>query len=1096
MKDVRKTKAQLIHELAGLRRQLAAVQASQARREQTGAALHTEQFRTLVEQSLVGIYLLQDGKVLYANPKIAEIFGYTQDELKALPSMLDLIAEADQELVADTIRKRLQGEVASVHQIARGQRKDGTLIDVEARGVRTEYSGKPAIIGTLLDITERRQAEQALAERIRQAEAVRMVTAEIARELDLTTLLGLITRRAVDLVEAATSGVIYLWDEATKVLIPQAWHGRGEWTRDVRLSLGEGIAGTVAKRREGLLVNDYRTSSYAAPIFMERLGPTAVVAEPLLYRERLVGVIVISNEGTGHPFTAQDRALLALFAAQASVAIENARLYEEVRGSRDFLQSIAENSADAIITTDVHGRITYFSPGGEEFSGYRAEEVLGQRAAIFYWSVEEVQAVMQRLRTEGRIRSYETALQTKDGRRMEVNTSLSLLRDAHGAIIGTLAIYKDMTEQKRAEEALRESEARYRTLFEECKDAIVINTPEGKAVDVNQAFLDLFGYTRDEIMKVNVREHYVHPADRVKFRQELEHNGAVKDFEAKLRKKDGTEMDCLLTSTAWRAKDGSILGFQGIIRDITEHKRAQEELRLAKEAAEEANRAKSAFLANMSHELRTPLNAIIGYSEMLQEEAADLGQEDLTPDLQKIQAAGKHLLALINDILDLSKIEAGRMDLFLETFDIAPMIQDAVITIQPLVEKNHNTLAVHCADNLGTMRADLTKVRQSLFNLLSNACKFTAQGTITLVVTRETVDGAAWITVRVTDTGIGMTPEQMGRLFQAFAQADTSTTRQYGGTGLGLAITRHFCQMMGGDITVASALGQGSTFTIRLPAAVVDPKAAAALRVETPPASALPEGTPTVLVIDDDPTVHDLMQRFLRKEGLRMAAAASGEEGLRLARALRPAAITLDVMMPGLDGWAVLTALKADPLLADIPVILLTIVDDKNLGYALGAADYLTKPIDWDRLAVILKKYQCAHPPCTVLVVEDDADTREMLWRMLTKEGWAVTEATNGRVALERVAASQPELILLDLMMPEMDGFAFLEALRQQAAWRSIPVVVVTAKDLTPEDRQRLNGYVERILQKGAHSREELLREIHDLVAVYVRSGRSGTEEV
>src|SRR6266545_4190846 len=274
MKDVRKTKAQLIHELAGLRRQLAAVQASQARREQTGAALHTEQFRTLVEQSLVGIYLLQDGKVLYANRKMAEIFGYTQDELKALPSMLDLIAEADQELVADTIRKRLQGEVASVHQIARGQRKDGTLIDVEARGVRTEYSGKPAIIGTLLDITERRQAEQALAERIRQAEAVRMVTAEIARELDLTTLL---------------------------VLIPQAWHGRGEWTRDVRLSLGEGIAGTVAKRREGLLVNDYRTSSYAAPIFMERLGPTAVVAEPLLYRERLVGVIVISNEGKGHP---------------------------------------------------------------------------------------------------------------------------------------------------------------------------------------------------------------------------------------------------------------------------------------------------------------------------------------------------------------------------------------------------------------------------------------------------------------------------------------------------------------------------------------------------------------------------------------------------------------------------------------------------------------------------------------------------------------------------------------------------------------------------------------------------------------------------
>jgi PAS domain S-box-containing protein len=949
--------------------------------------------------------------------------------------------------------------------------------------------------------SEHRRAEQALAERIRQAEAVRAITAEITRELNLTTLLGLITQRAVDLVEAATSGVVYLWDRASEVLTTQAWHGRGEWMREVRLRLGEGIAGTVAQRREGLLVNDYRTSPYMNPLFMERLGLTAVLAEPLLYREQLVGVIAISNEGTGRLFTVQDRELLALFAAQAAVAIENAQLYEEVRGTRDFLQSIAANSADAIVTADVHGRVTYFSPGAEELLGYRAEELLGTRAVDYYrGGLEEARAFMQRLRVEGRIRNYETALRTKDGGWVEVSSSISLLREVRGVVIGTLAIYKDMTEHKRAEAALRESEEKYRTLFEECKDAIVINTPEGKVVDVNQAFLNLFGYTRDEGMEINVREHYIHPADRVKFRQELEHKGAAKDFEAKLRKKDGTEIDCLLTSTAWRAKDSSILGFQGILHDITERKRAQEELRLAKEAAEEANRAKSAFLANMSHELRTPLNAIIGYSEMLQEEAADLGQEGLTPDLQKIQAAGKHLLALINDILDLSKIEAGRMDLFLETFDVALMIQDAAMTIQPLVEKNSNTLAIHCADDLGTMRADLTKVRQSLFNLLSNACKFTAQGTITLAVSRETVDEAVWLTFRVADTGIGMTPEQMGKLFQAFVQADASTTRQYGGTGLGLTITQRFCQMMGGDITVESALGQGSTFTIRLPAAVTDPKAAVAPRVEALPASALPAGhwpagTPTVLVIDDDSTVHDLMQRFLHREGLRMATATSGEEGLRLARALRPAAITLDVMMPGMDGWAILTALKADPLLADIPVIMLTIVDDKNLGYALGAADYLTKPVDWDRLAAILQKYRCAHPPCTVLVVEDDADTRDMLQRLLTRENWAVTEATNGRVALERMAESQPELILLDLMMPEMDGFAFLDALRQQDAWRSIPVVVVTAKDLTPEDRQRLNGYVEQILQKGAYSREELLHEIYHLVAACVRSGRSGTAE-
>jgi signal transduction histidine kinase/DNA-binding response OmpR family regulator len=506
-----------------------------------------------------------------------------------------------------------------------------------------------------------------------------------------------------------------------------------------------------------------------------------------------------------------------------------------------------------------------------------------------------------------------------------------------------------------------------------------------------------------------------------------------------------------------------------------------------------ASQHKSQFLANMSHELRTPLNAIIGYSEMLQEEAEDLGQEDLLPDLQKIHAAGKHLLALINDILDLSKIEAGKMELYLERFDLALMIRDVVTTINPLVEKNTNTLEVHGADEIGAMRADLTKVRQALFNLLSNACKFTRQGVISLDVVRDTAAGGDWITFSVRDTGIGMSPEQMGKLFQAFSQAKASTTRQYGGTGLGLAITKHFCQMMGGDITVESEVGKGSTFTIRLPAEVSSPKAQPVPAIEAK-SEALPEGTSTVLVIDDDPRVRELLQRFLSKEGFQVASASGGEEGLRLAKHLRPTAITLDVMMPGMDGWAVLTALKADPDLAEIPVIMLTIVDNKNLGYALGAADYLTKPVDRDRLVAILQKYPREDPSRPVLVVEDDAATREMLRRMLDKEGWRMTEAEHGRVALERIAAHRPALILLDLMMPEMDGFQFVAEVRKQEAWRSIPIIVVTAKDLTEADRLRLNGYVDRILQKGAYSREELLCEVRDLVAACVRPGRTDPE--
>ncbi len=529
------------------------------------------------------------------------------------------------------------------------------------------------------------------------------------------------------------------------------------------------------------------------------------------------------------------------------------------------------------------------------------------------------------------------------------------------------------------------------------------------------------------------------------------------------------------------------------------------ELAEAKEAADSASTAKSQFLANMSHELRTPLNAIIGYSEMLQETAEDLGTKELAPDLGKINAAGRHLLGLINDILDLSKIEAGKMTLYLEEFDVTKMIQDVATTVQPLVTKNGNKLELECPRDLGGMRADLTKVRQVLFNLLSNAAKFTERGLIRLAVRRESsrahesavvagAQGSAeprptmdWISFRVTDAGIGMTPEQITRLFEAFAQADAATTRKYGGTGLGLTISRKFSRMMGGDLTVSSEPGRGSEFTVTLPAEVREASVAADVnpRLTSPalPASRVLTNAATILVIDDDPTVLDLMTRMLTKDGFRVETAADGKAGLELARQLKPAVITLDVMMPGVDGWAVLTALKADAELAPIPVILVTIVDDKNLGFALGAADYFTKPIDWQRLSGVLRKYHPAQPGAAALVVEDDPVMREMLRRTLAKEGWTVREADNGRTGLEQVRAETPALILLDLMMPEMDGFEFVAELRSRPEWRAVPVIVVTAKDLTEDDRRRLHGQVARIIQKSAITREELLAEIRALAA-------------
>jgi GAF domain-containing protein/CheY-like chemotaxis protein len=492
-----------------------------------------------------------------------------------------------------------------------------------------------------------------------------------------------------------------------------------------------------------------------------------------------------------------------------------------------------------------------------------------------------------------------------------------------------------------------------------------------------------------------------------------------------------------------------------------------------------ANRHKSEFLASMSHELRTPLNAIIGYSEMLEEEAGELGQEALVPDLQKIHAAGKHLLELINAVLDLSKIEAGKMDLLIEPFDVAALVTDVAAVVRPLAEKNGNRLEARCDVGVGEMRADLTKVRQALFNLLSNACKFTERGRVTLTASREAGAASDTVVFAVSDTGIGMTEEQLGRLFQEFTQAEATTSRRYGGTGLGLALSRRLCRLMGGDVTVESAHGRGSTFTVRLPATVVAPVPEAPAVERHASADASPRGS-LVLVVDDDPAVRDLMARFLGREGFRVAVAAGGEEGLRLARELRPEVVTLDVMMPGMDGWAVLGALKADAATADIPVVMLTIVDDKNLGYALGAAEYLTKPIDRDRLLAVLGRYRRDR---LVLVVEDDAPLRELLRRLLEREGYAVVEAADGHAALECVRTKAPGMILLDLMMPVMDGFEFMTELRREEPWRDIPVIVLTAKDLSAVDRERLTGSVTRILQKGSLDRDALLAQVRALVA-------------
>lgn len=502
----------------------------------------------------------------------------------------------------------------------------------------------------------------------------------------------------------------------------------------------------------------------------------------------------------------------------------------------------------------------------------------------------------------------------------------------------------------------------------------------------------------------------------------------------------------------------------------------------ARQAAEQANQLKSAFLANMSHELRTPMNAIIGYTEMLLEDLGDRADdpdaEQMVQDLERIRSSGKHLLALINDILDLSKIEAGKMELSLETFPVQALLTDVVDTVRPLVAKNSNTLVLQVPDDPGSMHADLTRLRQSLFNLLSNAAKFTDHGTITLGVEPQADGPRPRLRFSVTDTGIGMTEQQVGKVFEDFAQADSSTARRFGGTGLGLSISRRFCRMMGGDISVRSSAGVGSTFTIDLPVHVSE-TAAEDNAPTTQSTITAQQGGDLVLVIDDDPGMLELMGRLLTREGYRVVTAATGEEGLDIVKHQRPQAVILDVLMPRTDGWSVLSSLKADDQTRAIPVIVLTMLDDSEMAFALGAADFMTKPVDRQQLAASLRRCGLVPQQGTVLVVDDDAESRALTRRALADGSWQIMEANDGWQAFEVMQQRPPDLILLDWLMPGMGGLEFLTRLRAGEQNRvPTPVIVVTSQELTDDEQLELDRYRALRISKSALTRGALQAQI------------------
>nr|WP_158555227.1 response regulator [Fulvimarina endophytica] len=764
----------------------------------------------------------------------------------------------------------------------------------------------------------------------------------------------------------------------------------------------------------------------------------------------------------------------------------------QLRHAQDRLRSILRATTSIVWTTSETGRFVEHQPVWMQFTGQSVNEHLGtgwldaihpdDREATFRIWTAAIETKSE-YNVEHRVRRT-------DGEWRDMKVKAVPLLDADGNVLEWNGSHTDVTDLREAEAKRDEAGFQFEMLADNIPQMAWMADPSGAIFWYNKRWYDYTGTTLQDMRGFGWRKvHHPDHEERVvkNFTEQLA-EGLVWEDTFPLRGVDGAYRWFLSKATPIRDGEGRILRWFGTNTDVTAQREIEEELAAEKMNAEAANKAKSQFLANMSHELRTPLTAVIGYSEMLEEEVEDLGEAHLSADLRKIKSNARHLLSLINDVLDLSKIEAEKMEVYPERFDLRMMIEDVSSTVGSLVGAKGNRLSIEAGADLGIATTDQVKLRQCLINLIGNASKFTENGEVTLTADRERGEEGDWLAFTVSDSGIGMTSEQVENLFERFRQADASTTRRFGGTGLGLAITRAFCRLLGGDIGVTSEIGVGSTFTIRIPASFheSEPIAEEAIDGDDGSAGESEGAAGTVLVIDDDPHARELLTRFLVREGFLVRTASDGVEGLTVARTVAPDAIILDVTMPRMDGWSVLGQLKGSEETAGIPVIMVTIIDEQTLGFSLGASEYLLKPVEWSRLREVMNRYR-NEADSLVLAIDDDADTLARFTTMMKREEIPVVTASNGREGLERLGEHMPTLILLDLVMPVMDGFEFLKALRAKPEWRAIPVVVLTSKDLSNDELRALHTDADQVLAKGSVPMKELSTEIRRVV----RSGPS-----
>ncbi len=1144
---------------------------------------------------------------------------------------------------------RIGGEVQGVLIAESGQRDAFTQHDLEVLMAAAQQAGLAIESARLYAQAERRAAQAALA-----FEVGRRVSGELELEALLSEI-ATVVQHAFDYY-----GVMLLLvdEEAGSVTLEAIAGGYVDTVaRGFQVAIGKGMTGRAALTGETQISGDVSQDPHYIRVAGEETQ--SELAVPIKSGQKVIGVLDLQSAEID-AFDAIDVLLMETLADQIAVAMENAWLYdlaqqeiaervraeEELRTYHERLEELVQARTAELRASEARYRTLFdgvpvglyrTTPAGEVleinragiemFHGPSREETLALETSSLYVDPQDRVRWQTLMEREGVVRDFEARIRRYDDTVMWVNDTARAVKDEHGQVLYYEGSLEDITERKRAEEdlhryqehledlveertaALRESEKRYRTLFDGVPVGLYRATPEGQLLDVNLAVVHMLGYPDrdDSLGAIRTADVYVDPNERVRWQALLEQEGVVRDFEFQGRRSDGAILWINDTARAVRDERGQVLYYEGSLEDISERKRIEGELRRQKEyyealfvnspvavvttdldinvvswnpeaerlfgytreevigrnlddlvasdprvrqealrysdqvsakvrvqattkrtrkdgslvdvealalpviagdrkvgyigiyvditglqearrEAEAANQAKSTFLANMSHELRTPLNAIMGFTRLVKRRSKDLLPEKQLDNLDNVLTSADHLLELINAILDLSKIEAGRIEVLPTTFNLEAVVEVCLQTVRPLVKAEQIQLVKEVEPDLPPLLTDQDKVRQILINLLSNAVKFTEEGTISVAARRQ----GDMLSLKVADTGIGIPDEALERIFEPFQQVDSGTTRRYGGTGLGLSISRHLAQLLGGDVTVESAVEVGSTFTVTIPmrCGTAAPAPTFAPRAEPPsaPATAGSDEGPLVLAIDDDPNAIVLLQEDLGEAGYRVVGANDGEEGLRKVRALQPHAILLDILMSPKDGWQVLHALKADEATRDIPVVVLSIVENRELGYRLGASDYLVKPFDREAILTALTRLTPVREklrPADLLVVDDDPKVADLVRQLLEGEPYTVRTAADGQEALDAVAGQLPDIMLLDLLMPRLDGFGVITRLQQDPAYRDIPIIILTAKTLSAEELSQLQQGVTRVVQKRALERDVLIRELRRALRAY-----------